>query len=74
MREERVMKYGTLQGVLAQPLEMVFETAARLGFAGVELDWNALDEARGEAVLFSEALESVLALVSEDAAALVEVE
>ncbi|MDP4004576.1 carboxylate-amine ligase [Methylobacterium sp. NEAU K] len=29
-----------------------------------------IDEARGEAVLFSEALESVLALVSEDAAAL----
>src|SRR5260370_6189834 len=42
------MKFGTVQGVLAQPLETVFETAARLGFDGVELDWNALEDARGE--------------------------
>src|SRR5438445_555513 len=41
------MKFGTLQSVLAQPLETVFETAARLGFAGVELDWNALEDAGG---------------------------
>src|SRR5437867_5466085 len=46
--EELTMKFGTLQGVLAQPLETVFETAARLGFDGVELDWNALEDARGE--------------------------
>jgi L-ribulose-5-phosphate 3-epimerase len=42
------MRFGTLQGVLAQPLETVFETAARLEFDGVELDWNALEDARGE--------------------------
>jgi hexulose-6-phosphate isomerase len=42
------MRFGTLQGVLAKPLETVFETAARLGFEGVELDWNALEDARGE--------------------------
>jgi sugar phosphate isomerase/epimerase len=42
------MKFGTLQGVLGQPHETVFETAARLGFEGVELDWNALEDAQGE--------------------------
>jgi L-ribulose-5-phosphate 3-epimerase len=42
------MKFGTLQGVLAESLETVFDRAARLGFEGVELDWNALDDARGE--------------------------
>jgi L-ribulose-5-phosphate 3-epimerase len=45
------MKYGTLQGVLGEPLETVFETAARLGFDGVELDWGALEDARGEGKL-----------------------
>src|SRR5438445_2955091 len=50
-REEFTMKCGTLQGVLGQPLETVFETAARLGFEGVELDWNALEDARGEGKL-----------------------
>src|SRR5436190_6337911 len=45
------MKYGTLQGVLAESLETVFATAARLGFEGVELDWNALEDARGEGKL-----------------------
>ena len=39
------MKYGTLQGVLGEPLSNVFEVAARMGFAGVELDWNARDQA-----------------------------
>src|SRR5687767_14699458 len=42
------MKFGTLQGVLGEPLETVFETAARLGFEGVELDWNAAEDAQGE--------------------------
>lgn len=38
------MKFGTLQNVLRQPLETVFDTAADLGFDGVELDWlNAED-------------------------------
>lgn len=45
------MKFGTLQGVLGQPLETVFETAARLGFDGVELDWSALEDAHGEGPL-----------------------
>jgi L-ribulose-5-phosphate 3-epimerase len=42
------MKFGTLQGVLGESLETVFETAARLGFDGVELDWNAAADARDE--------------------------
>lgn len=42
------MKFGTLQGVLKEPLETVFATAARLGFDGVELDWGAADDARGD--------------------------
>jgi hexulose-6-phosphate isomerase len=48
LREERDMKYGTLQGVLGEPLDTVFETAARLGFDGVELDWSAREDAGGE--------------------------
>src|SRR5260370_1520815 len=39
------MKFGTLQGVLGESLDTVFETAARLGFGGVELDWSALEDA-----------------------------
>jgi L-ribulose-5-phosphate 3-epimerase len=42
------MKFGTLQGVLGEPLETVFGTAARLGFEGVELDWNSPGDAVGE--------------------------
>jgi hexulose-6-phosphate isomerase len=42
------MKFGTLVSVLGEPLETVFDTAARLGFDGVELDWGALEDARGE--------------------------
>jgi hexulose-6-phosphate isomerase len=42
------MKFGTLQGVLKEPLETVFATAARLGFDGVELDWSAAEDARGD--------------------------
>lgn len=34
------MKYAALQNVLGEPLESVFEVAARLGFDGVELDWR----------------------------------
>jgi L-ribulose-5-phosphate 3-epimerase len=34
------MKYGTLQNVLQASLDDVFPLAARLGFDGVELDWN----------------------------------
>ncbi len=41
------MKFGTLQGVLKEPLETVFGTAARLGFDGVELDWGAPADAEG---------------------------
>jgi hexulose-6-phosphate isomerase len=44
------MKLGTLAGVLKEPLETVFATAARLGFDGVELDWGALADAAGEGV------------------------
>ncbi len=33
------MKYGTLQNIIGEPLETVFEVAAGLGFDGVELDW-----------------------------------
>jgi len=39
------MKLGTLQGVLNEPLETVFNTAAEIGFDGVELDWRDLAEA-----------------------------
>jgi L-ribulose-5-phosphate 3-epimerase len=42
------MRFGTLQGVLGEPLETVFATAARLGFEGVELDWNGAGDAEGE--------------------------
>jgi hexulose-6-phosphate isomerase len=42
------MRFGTLAGVLKEPLETVFETAARLGFDGVELDWITLADATGE--------------------------
>ncbi len=45
------MKFGTLQGVLKEPLETVFVTAARLGFDGVELDWSAADDACGDGKL-----------------------
>ena len=34
------MQFGTMQGVLGGPQKSVFEVAARLGFAGVELDWS----------------------------------
>lgn len=34
------MKFGTLQGVIEEPLSTVFTVAAQLGFDGVELDWN----------------------------------
>lgn len=44
------MKHGTLVGVLKEPLETVFDTAARLGFDGVELDWNAAADAAGDGV------------------------
>src|SRR5947209_3511328 len=43
-----MMKFGTLVSVLGEPLESVFETAARLGFDGVELDWSAVEDVRGE--------------------------
>jgi L-ribulose-5-phosphate 3-epimerase len=42
------MKFGTRQGVVKEPLETVFATAARLGFDGVELDWSAADDVRGD--------------------------
>src|SRR5438093_6573840 len=42
------MKFGTLVSVLGEALETVFDTAARLGFDGVELDWSAVEDARGE--------------------------
>ena len=60
------MKLGTLQGVLAEPLDTVFETAARMGFAGVELDWNALEDARGEGK-FGPAQRSILRAKAERA-------
>ena len=34
------MKIGTLQNVIVEPLSTVFESAAQLGFDGVELDWS----------------------------------
>ena len=34
------MKFGTLQSVLEATLDDVFPIAAKLGFDGVELDWN----------------------------------
>jgi sugar phosphate isomerase/epimerase len=40
------MKFGTLQSVLRAPLETVFDTAAQIGFDGVELDWHSPEEAR----------------------------
>ena len=42
------MKFGTLVSVLGEPLTTVFDTAARLGFDGVELDWSAVEDARGD--------------------------
>ena len=39
------MKFGTLQSVLDVPLSSVFRVAARLGFDGVELDWDSYEEA-----------------------------
>lgn len=39
------MKFGTLQGVIDEPLSSVFAVAAQLGFDGVELDWGDIAEA-----------------------------
>ncbi|MBV9865122.1 MAG: sugar phosphate isomerase/epimerase [Abitibacteriaceae bacterium] len=39
------MKFGTLQGVLGEPLPEVFTVAKELGFDGVELDWRDFSEA-----------------------------
>ena len=40
------MKFGTLQNVLEATLDDVFSIAAKLGFDGVELDWNDPAEAQ----------------------------
>jgi len=40
------MKFGTLQGVLDEPLPQAFTVARELGFDGVELDWHDLAEAQ----------------------------
>jgi sugar phosphate isomerase/epimerase len=40
------MKFGTLQGVLGEPLPEVFAVARELGFDGVELDWRNPAEAQ----------------------------
>jgi sugar phosphate isomerase/epimerase len=47
-------KFGVLQNVLGEPLETVFSTAKELGFDGVELDWNAPEEAAEGGVLAPE--------------------
>jgi L-ribulose-5-phosphate 3-epimerase len=39
------MKFGSLQGILGEPLDSVFDVAKTLGFDGVELDWHSLDDA-----------------------------
>lgn len=45
------MKFGVMQGVLGDPLPQVFQTAAQLGFNGVEVDWMcAEDAAEGKAL------------------------
>lgn len=33
------MKFGIMQGLLAEPLETMFATAAQLGLSGVQLNW-----------------------------------
>ena len=40
------MKFGTLQGVIEEPLSSVFSVAAKLGFEGVELDWSDYAQAQ----------------------------
>ncbi|MDQ3815056.1 MAG: sugar phosphate isomerase/epimerase, partial [Armatimonadota bacterium] len=40
------MKFGTLQGVLGEPLSDVFAVAKELGFDGVELDWRERSQAQ----------------------------
>jgi len=40
------MKFGTLQGVLGEPLPDVFAVAKELGFDGVELDWHQRSQAQ----------------------------
>ena len=40
------MKFGTLQNVIEEPLSSVFSVAAKLRFAGVELDWNDFAQAQ----------------------------
>lgn len=34
------MKFGTMQGVLGEPLPEVFTVASEMGFNGVEIDWS----------------------------------
>ena len=48
------MKFGTLQGVIEEPLSSVFSVAAKLGFAGVELDWNDFAQAQPGGLLAPE--------------------
>lgn len=45
------MKFGSLQGVLGEPLPQVFVVAAQLGFDGVELDWREPSEADADGPL-----------------------
>lgn len=39
------MKYGIMQGILGEPLSSVFESAKKIGFDGVELDWSSHEQA-----------------------------
>lgn len=54
------MKFGTLQNVLGATLDDVFPVAAKLGFDGVELDWNDDAEAAAGGALAPERRNVVL--------------
>ena len=48
------MKFASLQGVLAEPLDSVFRVARELGFDGVELDWRTCEEVENDGSLAPE--------------------